>query len=77
VRALVYYPMNVGRNIDEVKRLVTALQTADKHGCAMPVNWVPGEKVIVPPPKTVEEVAERKANKTYERIDFYLNKKAL
>ena len=77
VRALIYYPMNVGRNIDEVKRLVTALQTADKNGCATPVNWVPGEKVIVPPPKTVEEVAERKANKTYERIDFYLNKKAL
>jgi len=77
VRALVYYPMNVGRNIDEIKRLVTALQTADKNGCAMPVNWKPGEKVIVPPPKTVDEVEERKNNKTYERIDFYLSKKAL
>jgi len=77
VRALVYYPMNVGRNIDEIKRLVTALQTADKNGCAMPVNWKPGEKVIVPPPKTVDEVEERKSNKTYERIDFYLSKKAL
>jgi len=77
VRALIYYPMNVGRNIDEIKRLVTALQTADKNGCAMPVNWKPGEKVIVPPPKTVEEVEERKSNKTYERIDFYLSKKSL
>jgi len=77
VRALVYYPMNVGRNIDEIKRLVTALQTADRNGCATPVNWKPGEKVIVPPPKTVEEVEERKQNKSYERIDFYLNKKAL
>src|SRR5436189_261162 len=63
VRALVYYPMNVGRNVDEIKRLVTALQMADQHGCAMPVNWKPGEKVIVPPPKTVTEVEERKSNK--------------
>ena len=77
VRALVYYPMNVGRNIDELKRLVGALQTADKNGCATPVNWKTGEKVIVPPPKTVDEVEERKNNKAYERIDFYLNKKAL
>ena len=77
VRALVYYPMNVGRNIDELKRLVGALQTADKNGCATPVNWKPGEKVIVPPPKTVDEVEERKSNKAYERIDFYLNKKSL
>jgi peroxiredoxin (alkyl hydroperoxide reductase subunit C) len=77
VRALVYYPMNVGRNVDEIKRLVTALQTADQNGCATPVNWKPGDKVIVPPPKTVEEVEERKSNKAYERIDFYLNKKSL
>jgi peroxiredoxin (alkyl hydroperoxide reductase subunit C) len=77
VRALVYYPMNVGRNVEEIKRLVTALQTADQNGCAMPVNWKPGEKVIVPPPKTVEEVEERKNNKSYEKIDFYLNKKSL
>jgi peroxiredoxin 2/4 len=77
VRALVYYPMNVGRNVDEIKRLVVALQTADQNGCATPVNWKPGEKVIVPPPKTVDEVEERKSNKSYERIDFYLNKKSL
>ncbi len=77
IRALVYYPMNVGRNIDEVVRLLTGLQTADKHGCATPVNWKPGEKVIVPPPKTETEVKERKSNAAYEKIDFYLNKKTL
>jgi peroxiredoxin (alkyl hydroperoxide reductase subunit C) len=77
VRALVYYPLNVGRNVDEIKRLVTALQTADRNGCATPVNWKPGEKVIVPPPKTVDEVEERRSNTSYERIDFYLDKKAL
>jgi peroxiredoxin (alkyl hydroperoxide reductase subunit C) len=77
VRALVYYPMNVGRNIDEIMRLVDALQTADQNACAMPVNWKPGDKVIVPPPKTVSEVKERESHKEYERFDFYLNKKTL
>lgn len=77
IRALVYYPMNVGRNVDEVLRLVEALQTADTNACATPVNWRKGEKVIVPPPKTVNEVKERESHKEYERYDFYLNKKSL
>jgi peroxiredoxin (alkyl hydroperoxide reductase subunit C) len=77
VRALVYYPMNVGRNVDEIARLLEALQTADKNACATPVNWKPGEKVIVPPPKTVAEVKERESHKEYERVDFYLNKRSL
>ena len=77
VRALVYYPLNVGRNVDEIVRLLDALQTADKHACALPVNWRPGESVVVPPPKTVKEVAERNSHKEYERFDFYLNKKPL
>jgi peroxiredoxin (alkyl hydroperoxide reductase subunit C) len=77
VRALVYYPMNVGRNVDEVMRLLEALQIADENACATPVNWKPGEKVIVPPPKTVSEVAERDSHREYERFDFYLNKRTL
>lgn len=77
IRALVYYPMNVGRNIDEVLRLLEGLQTADKHSCATPVNWKPGEKVIVPPPKTEAEVKDRRSNPAYEKIDFYLNKKTI
>ena len=77
VRALIYYPLNVGRNMDEIERLVDALQTADKNACATPVNWKPGEKVIVPPPKSIADVAERASHKEYERYDFYLNKKAL
>jgi len=77
VRALDYYPMNVGRNVDEVMRLLEALQTADENACATPVNWKPGEKVIVPPPKTVSEVAERDSHRDYERFDFYLNKRTL
>lgn len=77
IRALVYYPLNTGRNIDEIIRLVDALQTADGKGVACPVNWRPGDKVIVPPPKTETEVEERKAHKEYEAVDFYLMKKSL
>jgi len=77
VRALVYYPMNVGRNVEEISRLLEALQTADKNVCATPVNWRKGEKVIVPPPKTVNEVAERGTHKEYEGAAFYLKKKSL
>jgi peroxiredoxin (alkyl hydroperoxide reductase subunit C) len=77
VRAIIYYPLNVGRNVDEIVRLVDALQTADKHGVACPVNWKPGEKVIVPPPKTEADVEARLADKSLERLDFYLAKKSI
>ncbi len=76
VRALVYYPLNVGRNVDEVVRLLDALQTADQHGVACPVNWKPGDKVIVPPPKTEKEVEQRLAS-NFEKLDFYLMKKSI
>lgn len=76
IRGIIYYPLNVGRNVDEVIRLLDALQTADKNGVACPVNWKVGEKVIVPPPKTEADVEERlKGN--YEKFDFYLMKKEL
>ncbi len=75
IRALIYYPMNAGRNIDEVLRLVTALQTAEQYSCATPANWKEGEKVVVSPPKTVEEVAERLSHSDREVKDFYLTLK--
>jgi len=74
VRALVYYPLNVGRNVDEVVRLLDGLQTADQHGVACPVNWKPGDKVIVPPPKTEKEV-EQRLSSNHEKLDFYLMRK--
>ena len=77
IRALIYYPLNVGRNIDEVLRLVDALQTADGKAVACPVNWKPGDKVIVPPPKSEKEVDDRLAMTGVERLDFYLTKKSL
>ena len=75
IRALIYYPMNAGRNVDEVLRLVTALQTAEKYACATPVNWKEGDKVVVSPPKTVEEVEDRLRHTDREIKDFYLTLK--
>jgi peroxiredoxin (alkyl hydroperoxide reductase subunit C) len=77
IRALVYYPVNAGRSVDEMFRLVRALQTADKHACALPENWRPGEKVIVPPPRTMQDVADRLTNPAYDARDFYLVYKEL
>lgn len=76
IRLIMYYPLNVGRNMDEIIRVLKALQTSDKHGVAMPLNWIPGEKVIVPPPKTVQDMEEREKS-DYEMVDFYLAKKSL
>ena len=77
IRALVYYPMNAGRNVEEILRLVTALQTADRYSCATPVNWKEGDKVLAPPPKTVKDVDERLSHPDEERLDFYLTTKEL
>ena len=76
IRLIMYYPLNVGRNMDEIMRVLTALQTVDKFAVALPLNWTPGEKVIVPPPKTIDEMEEREKS-NYEMIDFYLAKKDL
>lgn len=77
IRLILYYPLNVGRNMEEIKRVLVALQTADAKKVALPVNWKEGDMAIVPPPKTLEELNERLANTTYEKVDFYLAKKSL
>jgi len=77
IRLIMYYPLNVGRNMEEIKRALVALQTSDEHKVAMPLNWQPGEKVIVGAPKTLEALAARKADKTLEQVDWYLAKKSL
>jgi peroxiredoxin 2/4 len=72
IRALVYYPLNAGRNVDEILRLVTALQTTQRFACATPANWQEGDKVVVPAPKTLQEVEETMAQSEYDHQDFYL-----
>jgi peroxiredoxin (alkyl hydroperoxide reductase subunit C) len=75
LRAMIYYPLNVGRNFDEVLRVVDALQTADKHGVACPADWRPGDKVIVPPPVTAADARKRVEDKSLEVTDWYFSKK--
>jgi len=77
LRAMIYYPLNVGRNFDEIVRVVDALQTADEHGVACPANWKPGDKVIVPPPGTVEQAAQRANDSSLEVTDWYFSKRAV
>jgi peroxiredoxin (alkyl hydroperoxide reductase subunit C) len=59
VRAILYYPLSNGRNMDEVMRLLQAMQKSDKDGVATPANWRPGEDVIVPPPGSCGVAKER------------------
>jgi len=61
LRAMVYYPMSNGRSVPEFLRLVEAMQTSGKKGVATPEGWQPGDKVIVPPPATVEAAEKAKA----------------
>ncbi len=77
LRAMIYYPLNVGRNFDEVTRVIDALQTVDKNGVACPANWRPGEDVIVPPPVTSSAAKERVADKSLKVTDWYFSKKKL
>jgi peroxiredoxin (alkyl hydroperoxide reductase subunit C) len=77
LRAMIYYPLTTGRSMDEILRLIQALQTSDKHGVATPANWKPGDKVIVPPPKTQEMAEERVKDSTAECKDWYFCKKDL
>lgn len=59
VRAILYYPLSNGRNMDEVKRLLVAMQYSDKHNIATAANWQPGDDVIVPPPGSCGVAKER------------------
>lgn len=79
VRALIYYPMQLGRNIDELFRVFQALQTSDDNGVSCPANWRPGQPVIVAAPATVEDAAKRTSG-TGSGLNvqsWYLSKKDL
>jgi len=59
IRAIVYYPLSLGRNFAELYRVLIALQTADAFQCATPADWQPGDDVIVPPPGSCGSAKER------------------
>lgn len=63
VQAILYYPAILGRNINEIKRMITGFQTANAFGVAIPANWVPGDDVLSPAPTNVTTMRQHD-NKT-------------
>ncbi|MHC1707849.1 MAG: peroxiredoxin [Bacteroidales bacterium] len=63
IAAIFYYPSTVGRNMDEIKRTLIALQTHDKHNVLTPANWVPGGEVMLPSPSSIQEAEKLAAKK--------------
>lgn len=61
IRAIIYYPLSTGRNFDEIKRLLQALQTTDDYGVSTPADWRPGDKVMVSAPTTFEAMQNASA----------------
>ncbi len=59
IKSIIYYPPAVGRNVDEIKRLIRALQVSKEYNVAVPANWQPGDNVIIPPYGTYEKAQEK------------------
>ena len=74
VRLTLYYPQEIGRNMDEIVRATKALITSDENGVAVPADWpkndIIGERVIVPPPQSQEEAKKRLEK--YEGFDWWV-----
>jgi len=71
LRAMIYYPLSSGRYMPEIIRLVKSLQATDKYGVSTPANWQPGDKVVVPAPKTKVEM-DKRLSEGYECKEWYL-----
>ncbi len=74
VRAILYYPLSNGRNTEEIKRLLVAMQASDEYKIATPANWQPGDDVIIPPPGSCGAAKDRveKAGAEYRCLDWFL-----
>jgi peroxiredoxin (alkyl hydroperoxide reductase subunit C) len=77
LRAMIYYPMNVGRNFDEIMRVIDALQVADANKVACPANWTRGMDVIIPAPVTMDDAELRAESREYQVADWYFAMKKL
>jgi peroxiredoxin (alkyl hydroperoxide reductase subunit C) len=79
IRAILYYPQELGRNMDEILRMIKGFQVADKNKVAIPANWPNNElikdEVIVPPATDVQAAKER--TKQYECFDWWFCHKKL
>ena len=74
IRTILYYPASTGRNFDEIKRIILALQKADRDSIATPANWQPGDDVIVPPPGSCGVAKSRMENQGDDQycLDWFL-----
>ena len=75
IRLILIYPLNVGRCIPEILRVIEALQTADCNKASTPANWVPGQPIIVPKPDTFCDLKERakEIEKNRNGLNWYLS----
>ncbi|MDR2978939.1 MAG: peroxiredoxin [Bacteroidales bacterium] len=64
IRTILYYPLSLGRNFDEIKRVLIGLQTVDNFSVALPANWRPGDDVIIPPANNMTLADERVADQS-------------
>lgn len=74
IRTILYYPASTGRNMEEIKRIVIALQKTDCEGVATPANWMPCDDVILPPPASMDAAQERLegVNENSYCLDWFL-----
>ena len=74
IRTILYYPLSTGRNFDEIKRIILALQKADSDGVATPADWRPGDDVIVPTAGSCGVAKERMDNQNDEQycLDWFM-----
>ena len=74
IRTILYYPLSTGRNFDEIKRIVIALQKADSDGVATPADWRPGDDVIVPTAGSCGVAKERMESQSDDQycLDWFM-----
>ena len=74
IRTILYYPLSTGRNFDEIKRIILALQKADKDGVATPADWRPGDDVIIPTAGSCGVAKERMDSKSADQycLDWFM-----
>ena len=74
IRTILYYPLSMGRNFDEIKRIILALQKADKDGVATPADWRPGDDVIIPTAGSCGAAKERMEIKDEDQycLDWFM-----
>lgn len=74
IRTILYYPLSTGRNFDEIKRIILALQKADKDCVATPADWCPGDDVIIPTAGSCGVAKERMESQSDDQycLDWFM-----